>query len=268
MPPGCQKSWGLVAKYGRLKLSGSSKAQTLGHSAGHVGVARKVAIDLERKGIDGQQCQPAVGGLPAAEEVVDDQRQVVGHDDLFKQAPEEDQVCALVQLGNEQDLAPNYQLLGTIARNRGRPDDAEQWYRKALVITEDLGDQKTTVSTYNLLGTLARMRYRLDDAEEWYRKALAISTERGDLSAMAAASGQLGLVAEDRGQFGLALEWLVRSVSLFDEFPHPSAMPGPIHLARLAARLGMEALEECWRKVTGNSLPPPVRHYVESDTNK
>ncbi len=172
------------------------------------------------------------------------------------------------KLGNEQDLAPNYQLLGTIARNRGRPDDAEQWYRKALVITEDLGDQKTTVSTYNLLGTLARMRYRLDDAEEWYRKALAISTERGDLSAMAAASGQLGLVAEDRGQFGLALEWLVRSVSLFDEFPHPSAMPGPIHLARLAARLGMEALEECWRKVTGNSLPPPVRHYVESDTNK
>ena len=65
--------------------------------AGRVGVAREVAVDLEGEGVDRQQGQAAVDRLPAAEEVVDDRRQVVGDDDLLGQAPE-DQVRPLVEL--------------------------------------------------------------------------------------------------------------------------------------------------------------------------
>jgi len=76
--------------------------------------------------------------------------------------------------------------------------------------------------------------------------------------------GQLGLLAEARQQSHHALEWTVRCVSLFDQFPHPATGPGPGHLARLARQLGMSALEEAWRQVTGQPLPGQVRDYITS----
>jgi len=51
---------------------------------------------------------------------------------------------------------------------------------------------------------------------------------------------------------------------LFDQFPHPATGPGPGHLARLARQLGMSALEEAWRQVTGQPLPGQVRDYITS----
>ena len=82
---------------GEVEVQRELEAQALGDAAGDVGVAREVAVDLEREGVDRQQRQAAVDRLPAAEEVVDDERQVVGDDDLLEQAPE-DQVPALVEL--------------------------------------------------------------------------------------------------------------------------------------------------------------------------
>jgi hypothetical protein len=52
-------------------------------------------------------------------------------------------------------------------------------------------------------------------------------------------------------------------VALFDEYPHPSTGPGPEHLVRLTTLVGIAALEECWRKVTGDRLPEAVRDDVE-----
>ena len=53
-------------------------------------------------------------------------------------------------------------------------------------------------------------------------------------------------------------------MTLFDQFPHPAdRAPGPA-LARLTRQLGMPALEEAWREVTGQPLPQPVRDYVTS----
>ena len=142
-------------------------------------------------------------------------------------------------------------------------DDAEEWYRKALAIREELGDKPGTADTYHQLGVAAHSRGRLDDAEGWYRKALAIDEEIGNTSGMAGTFGQLGLLAEERGQPRQALEWTVRSVALFREFPHPATGPAPGHLARLTAQLGTDALKQCWQQVTGSSLPPTIRSYVE-----
>jgi hypothetical protein len=120
-------------------------------------------------------------------------------------------------------------------------------------------------SSYHQLGRVAELRGRLGDAEDWYRKALTIDEALGNEPGMAFTFGQLGLLAEARGQAGAAMEWTVRCVTVFDEFPHPLTGPGPYHMARLTARLGITALEEAWRKVTGNPLPQAVREYVESN---
>ena len=55
-------------------------------------------------------------------------------------------------------------------------------------------------STYHQLGIIAQDRGRLEEAEDWYRKSLAIKEELGDRPGMAITYGQLGLLAEARAQ--------------------------------------------------------------------
>ena len=61
-----------------------------------------------------------------------------------------------------------------------------------------------------------------------------------------------------------ALKWMVRCVRLFEEFPHPLTGQGPRHLVRLTGVLGMAALDQCWRDVTGSELPPVLVAYAQA----
>ncbi len=140
-------------------------------------------------------------------------------------------------------MAISYHQLGMIAQERGRLDEAADWYARSLAIEEELGDRPGMASSYHQLGMVAQRRGRLDEAAEWYARSLAIEEELGDRRAMANSYGQLGLLAEARGNSDQALEWTVRCVALFDDFPHPSTGPGPDHLARLTHQLGIKALE-------------------------
>jgi hypothetical protein len=117
-------------------------------------------------------------------------------------------------------------------------------------------------TVYHQLGRIAEQRGHLDQAETWYHKSLTIEEHLNNQPGMATSFGQLGLLEERRGQADDALSWMVRCVSLFTDFPHPSTGPGPGHLARLTAQLGMDALEEQWRQVTGQPLPLAVRDFV------
>jgi tetratricopeptide (TPR) repeat protein len=174
-------------------------------------------------------------------------------------------LAILGELGDRPRLAVAYHQLGTVAQQRDRLDDAERWYRRSLAIKEELGDKPGLANSYHQLGIVAVGRGRLDDAEDWYGKSLALEEELGSKPGMAMTFAQLGLLAWARGQVDQALEWTVRCVALFDEVPHPLTGPGPEHLVRLTTRLGIAALEECWRKVTGDRLPQAVRAYVESN---
>jgi Tetratricopeptide repeat len=119
-------------------------------------------------------------------------------------------------------------------------------------------------SIYHELGIAAQQRGRLDEAGDWYHRSLTIKEELGDRPGMAITYGQLGLFAEDRQQPDQALAWMVRCVTLFDQFPHPAAGSVPAHLARLTRQLGMPALEQAWWQVTGQPVPQPVRDYLTS----
>ena len=78
-----------------------------------------------------------------------------------------------------------YHQLGITAQDRGRLDEAEDWYRKSLTIKEELGNRPGMATTYHQLGITAQDRGRLDEADDWYRKALTISEELGDRPGMA-----------------------------------------------------------------------------------
>jgi tetratricopeptide (TPR) repeat protein len=166
------------------------------------------------------------------------------------------------ELRNRPGMALTYHQLGITAQQRGRLDEAEDLYRKSLTIDEELGDRPGMARAYHQLGTTAQQRGRLDEAEDWYRRSLTVKEELGNRPGIALTYAQLGLLAEDRGQSLLALEWNIRCVTLFEEFPSPLTGTGPAALATLTRLLGMPALEQAWRQVTGQPVPPAVRDYI------
>jgi tetratricopeptide (TPR) repeat protein len=147
---------------------------------------------------------------------------------------------------------------------RGRLGEAEDWYRQSLTIKEDLNNRPGMALSYHQLGIIAQNRGRLQEAEDWYCQSLTITEDLDDRPGMALSFGQLGLLAEERGRPREALEWMVRCVSMFDEFPHPATGPGPQHLARLGATLGIDVARRCWVDVTGHPPPPTVVSFLEA----
>ena len=53
-------------------------------------------------------------------------------------------------------------------------------------------------------------------------------------------------------------------MTLFAQFPSPPTATGPSALARLTRQLGMPALEQIWRQITGQPVPQLVRDYITS----
>ncbi|NUQ97011.1 MAG: tetratricopeptide repeat protein, partial [Streptomyces sp.] len=160
--------------------------------------------------------------------------------------------------------ASTYHQLGMVAQERGRWDEAEDRYRRALTISEELGDRPGTASTYHQLGMVAQERGRWDEAEDRYRRALTISEELGSRPGTALTRAQYALLAEQREQPQQALEWTIRCVALFDQIPHPAMGTGPRHLKHLTAQLGLPTLEHTWQQITGDALPGHVRQYVQT----
>ncbi len=165
-------------------------------------------------------------------------------------------------LGDRPHMADSYHQLGMVAQDRGDLAAAEGWYRRSLEIEEALGNRPGMATSYHQLGRVAQLRGDVDAAEDWYRRSLEITEALGNRPGMALTYAQLGLLAGERGDDGTALHWAVRCVALFAEFPHRSTGTGPRDLVRLTARLGWHALEESWRRCTGESLPQAVRDGV------
>ena len=76
-------------------------------------------------------------------------------------------------------MAANYWGLGVIAQTRGDFEQAEELYRKALQINEELGHREEMAVAYRNLGFIAQIRGDFEQAEELYRKALQITRNWG-----------------------------------------------------------------------------------------
>ena len=205
------------------------------------------------------------GNMDAFEAVLrdierEDTDEIVCLGDNIGYGAEPDKVVRAVMERNIPTVIGNHELA---AVNRKRLGWFNPLAKMSLEITEALGDRPKMAASYHQLGRVAQDRGDLPGAESWYKKSLEIKEALGDRPGMAMSYGQLGLLAEARGNPDEALIWTIRCVDLFPEFPHPLTGPGPRHLARLAASLGMRALETSWRQCTGNPLPDHVRRGVE-----
>jgi len=111
--------------------------------------------------------------------------------------------------------------LGLIASERRDLDQAEQWYRRALGIFQNLGLERSMADEYHQLGCVAQSRQQWKEAEQLYRQALAIYERRGLGPYAAAACLQLGRLAESLRQAGPAEGWCLRALALCEPAEHP-----------------------------------------------
>jgi tetratricopeptide (TPR) repeat protein len=74
------------------------------------------------------------------------------------------------------NIAVIYHQLGITAREQGRLDEADDWYRRSLAISEEFGNRSMIGLIYHGLGNIAQIRGQLDEADDWYRRSLAIKS--------------------------------------------------------------------------------------------
>ncbi len=140
------------------------------------------------------------------------------------------------ELGLRALLATDYHQLGITAQMRGRLDEADDWYRKSLAIKEELGNRPGMASTYHQLGMTAQGRGRLDEADDWYRKSLTITKELGNRSYMASTYHQLGITAQGRGRLDEADDWYRKSLAIEEELGNRPGMAITYHQLGMAAQ--------------------------------
>jgi tetratricopeptide (TPR) repeat protein len=133
------------------------------------------------------------------------------------------------KLGSRALLATDYHHLGMTAQARRRLEEADDWYRKALTIFEELDDRPHMAATYHQLGNTAYLRGRLEEADDWYRKSLTISEELGNRPNMAVSYHQLGVIAQARGRLDEADDWYRKSLTISEELADRRRMAATYH---------------------------------------
>ena len=131
-----------------------------------------------------------------------------------------------------QNIAVMYHLLGMTAQHRGRLDEAEDWYRKALTIFEELDNRPRMAAVYHQLGTNARDRRRPDEAEDWYRRALTIREELRDRPGLATTNHELGNTAFLRRRLDKAEDWYRKALTINEELGDRPGMANNYWAAR------------------------------------
>lgn len=95
-------------------------------------------------------------------------------------------------------------LLGVIAFENGRLEEAEHWMAEALELARMLDDTRMTANASNNLASVAHLRNRTDVALSLYRSALLSYQRLGDRRGTAQTYHNLGLAFRQQGDWGEA----------------------------------------------------------------
>jgi Tetratricopeptide repeat len=79
-----------------------------------------------------------------------------------------------------------------------------------------------SVVHYGHLGNIAYLRGAYDEALEWYRRSLALTEELGDRPSMAHSYGQIGVLFTTHGSPDAAVSWNLRSLLIHMELRSPA----------------------------------------------
>ncbi len=132
----------------------------------------------------------------------------------------------ILKLAGEDKLlqAIGYGNLGTIYKNSGKPEKAEESYLKSLEINEALGRQQDMAIQYCNLGIIYYTCGDLDKAEEFYLKSLEIYKALDRQEGMAIQYCNLGIIYNIRGELDKAEDFHLKSLEIYKALDRQEGM--------------------------------------------
>jgi len=91
-----------------------------------------------------------------------------------------------------------------MAENQNQLDEAIDWYRWCLDISEKIGYENGQVTSLHRLGNIAESQNNLTEAENWYRKSLTIHAKTIDDLNHGFILKKLGNIVEQLGRISEA----------------------------------------------------------------
>ncbi|MGA5035687.1 tetratricopeptide repeat protein [Streptomyces capoamus] len=157
----------------------------------------------------------------------------------YQQAEEHYRAALIIaeELGYRSGIASSYHQLGRLAQERGDYRQAEERYRASLTILEELGNRSGIATSSHQLGIIAQLRGDYRQAEEHYHASLTILEELGDRSGIAGSYHQLGMIAQVRGDYRQAEEHYRASLTILEELGDRSGIAGSYHQLGIIAQL-------------------------------
>jgi signal transduction histidine kinase len=108
-------------------------------------------------------------------------------------------------------------LLGVVYRNRGNYAGAIDYYKKALILAEQVNDSVQIGYSYNNIGGIYRIQGNNPLALEYVLNGLKIFEKIGDKRGMAFCTINVGLIYKNQKNYEKALQYLNRTIELREE---------------------------------------------------
>ena len=155
-----------------------------------------------------------------------------------------------VSSGDQRSAASALRWIGNIFLTRGAFDRAEEHYRTALGIDENLGRLESLADDYTSLGNLLFMRRDLAGAKAMHLKALGIEEKLGKTKGLSAAYGNVGLLHYSSGDVSGAEAMYLKALEIDEQLGWLEGMAisyGNLGLV-LDARNDLTGAEAMYRK--------------------
>ncbi|MCD4819868.1 MAG: tetratricopeptide repeat protein, partial [Candidatus Cloacimonetes bacterium] len=121
-------------------------------------------------------------------------------------------------LPNQVDLRIDTLLKkGHILNNIGKWNEAEDDYRKALKLSEEIEDKKKIAKSHDSIGYLLRLQGDYKKALDCFEKELIICEELGDKRGVSLTFRGIGIVYREQGDFKKAMEFYKKGLKLSEE---------------------------------------------------
>lgn len=134
------------------------------------------------------------------------------------------------------------QLLGGIAFEQGRLEEAERHLEEAMRVARARGDVRLAARASNNLASIAHLRGKETLAISLYRSAMLVWQSEGDAAGVAQASHNLGLVFRQQGDLAAAASASARAVRAAC-LSGDTALEGTVRLGQAEVALAEGALD-------------------------
>lgn len=120
-------------------------------------------------------------------------------------------------------------LYGIATARLGALGKGQAWVRTALERARERGDNAVEVRALNVLGVIAFEGGRIDDAAQYFTRALAEAERLGDHATVGRCSNNLGAIASLRGDYGRAVGSYTMALAAFQQALHRTGIAETLH---------------------------------------